>query len=262
MERVRERREHMEVEVRRAGLHRVTWVPAIDAWAAGYVPRRGLACERDDVLIEHNWDGRKYLTGEDAIFQSHLKALEALIAGGAPHGLIFEDDAELAPDFGIALELLLRHARAWDIVSLEGFRPWGGRPAIEIARLDRFRLVASLNPCAGSAAYVVSRRAAETLLARATETIEPFDNYLNALWRHGLRVLDVSPFPARQGTLVSLRHRTRPAHRRTPVAAFGDWRRHIYADFIRRYLDRWARQATSYGIRRLTIARWTRNWEA
>jgi glycosyl transferase family 25 len=253
-----DRRRHMEDQMARAGIRDVEWVPAVDWRSANYLPRNGLATVRDDVLIEHNWDGRKYLRGEDAIFQSHLKALQALLDSGVAFGLIFEDDAELAPGFLEIVEQAIGHALRWDMVCLEGYRPWGGRPAIRIAALGDATLVASLNPCAGSAAYLVTREGARELVAHAGEVLEPVDNYLNALWRHRLRVLDVSPFPARQGSLVSIRNASRPPHRRSPYAAFTDWQRHIRADFVGRYLRRWAMQLSRYGAGGLTIARWSR----
>lgn len=258
----RERRAFMQDQMTRAGLHDAVWVRAIDWRAPDYRPRGGLRIQRDDVLVEHNWDGRIYVRGEDAIFQSHLRALETFIASGKAFGVIFEDDAELAPDFPEAIGATLGHAADWDMICLEGFRPWGGRPAIRVAKAGTYTLVASLNPCAGSAAYLVTRRGAEQLVAHASEVIEPFDNYLNAHWRHGLRVLDLSPFPVRQGAFVSLRQESRRARRRSPLAAFGDWRRHIYADFVGRYLRRWWRQVARFGVARLTIARWSRNWSA
>ncbi len=239
-------------------------IAAHDAKAPGFTPRGGLSLTRDDVLIETNWDGRAYVMGEEACFQSHLKALAAFLDSGAAIGLIFEDDAELAPDFTATVDAILAHQPLWDFVKLEGVRRKGGRPAIRLAQAGAYELIASFNPTSGAAAYLVTRAAAERLLALADGVFEPFDNFLSAHWRHGLKSLDCAPFPARQGLPVSTRLETRGPTTRGPMEKFTAWRRHIAADFWGRYVRRWAGQIGRFGLKgRWTITPWARDeWRA
>lgn len=263
LDRAPERRVFMEAQTAKAGLD-AAFVSAIDAKAAGFMPRGGHTVVRDDVLIETNWDGRIYVLGEEACFQSHLKALRLFLDSPHEVGLIFEDDAELAPDFAAALEAILGYRRLWDIVKLEGTRMKGARPALRVAEAGPYRLVASLNPASGAAAYLVSRVAAERLVAQADGVFEPFDNYLSAHWRHGLKVLDCAPFPARQGLPVSTRKEKRGPSPRQAGERFTAWRRHLAADFFRRYVLRWFSQRRRFAghTHGLTLAPWSRDWAA
>jgi glycosyl transferase family 25 len=248
----------MATQLAVAGLREVSWVEAVDAEAATFTPRRGLTIQREDVLIERNWDGRVYVAAEEAIVQSHLRALARFLADGCEFGLILEDDAELAPDLSQVIAGAIAHASEWDLVSMGGFRSGGRRPAVHIAELGNYDLVASLNPCAGLAAYLVTRHAAERLIARSCDVVEPFDNYVHSPWRHGLRLVDVAPFPARQGSVPSMRERRRTIRRSSPFVALRNLKRHLAADLVGRHLRRWLRQCSTYGITRMTLARWAR----
>ncbi len=261
LDRAPERRVFMESETARAGLD-ATFVSAIDAKAQDFAPRGGLMIRRDDVLIETNWDGRIYVQGEEACFQSHLKALRLFLESPHDVALVLEDDAEFAPDFPQALEAILGYRRLWDIVKLEGTRMKGARPALKVAEAGPYRLVASLNPSSGAAAYLATRAAAERLLAQAGGIFEPFDNYLSAHWRHGLKVLDCAPFPARQGLPVSTRKEKRGPSPRQAGERFTAWRRHLGADFFRRYVLRWFSQRRRFAghTHGFTLAPWARDW--
>ncbi|BCW90450.1 hypothetical protein sos41_36200 [Alphaproteobacteria bacterium SO-S41] len=261
LDRAPDRRTFMDSQMATAGLT-ATRVPAVDAKAADFVPRGGLAVTRDDVFIETNWDGRVYVRGEEACFQSHIKALKTFLESPAEIGLIFEDDAELAPDFGATVDAILGYRQLWDLVKLEGTRNKGGRPAFKVAKVGDYELVASLNPCSGAAAYLVTRAAAQTLVAQSEGVFEPFDNYLSAHWRHGLKALDCSPFPARQGLPVSTRQETRGPVQRSMGEKFTAWQRHLRADFVGRYVLRWLSQPKRFKGKGggWTVAPWGGNW--
>jgi glycosyl transferase family 25 len=264
LDRAPARRAFMDAQLAAAGITAAR-IPAIDRAAADFQPRGGLTVSRDDVLIETNWDGRAYVTGEEACLQSHLAALAAFLASGAAFGVIFEDDAELAPEFRAVVEAAIARASLWDAVKLEGLRRKGGRPALTMSPLTgSYRLVASLSPCAGAAAYLFSRAAAARVIAAADGTYEPYDNLLSALWRHRLRILDCAPFPARQGIADSTRADIRAKPRRSAVQAFTRWRRHMGADLVGRHIRRWTGQIGRFGANpaRFGIAAWARHWPA
>lgn len=264
LDRAPARRAFMEAQLAAARIEAVR-ISAVDRAAPDFRPRGGLAVTRDDVLIEANWDGRHYVTGEEACLQSHLVALKSFLGTAAQYAVIFEDDAELAPDFRAAVEAAIAQSGLWDAVKLEGNRPKGSRPALSIAPLTAgYTLVASLAPAAGTAAYLFSRAGAERVIAASDGVFEPYDNFLAALWRHRLRLLDVSPFPARQGIAESSRADARAKPRRSAAEAFARWRRHVGADFVGRHLQRWTGQIGRFAgrLHRIGSARWSRDWPA
>ena len=236
-------------------------IQAIDRRDPAFAPRGGLSVQRDDVLRETNWDGRCYVMGEEACFQSHLKALATFAASGRQAALIMEDDCEFAPDFRETLDAILGYRALWDLVKLEGTRKKGGRPALKVAKAGNYDLVASLNPSSGAAAYLVTQAAAARLIEAADGAFEPFDNFLSAHWRHGLKVLDCSPFVARQGLPESTRSETRGPTTRSGLEKFTAWRRHIGADTVGRYAMRWLSQSRRFAgkTKGWTIARWARD---
>jgi GR25 family glycosyltransferase involved in LPS biosynthesis len=260
LDRAPDRWAFMEGQMRKAGLEGER-IQAVDRRDPAFVPRGGLSVQRDDVLRETNWDGRFYVMGEEACFQSHLKALTTFIASGRHAGLIMEDDCEMAPDFAETLDAIMGYRALWDIVKLEGTRKKGGRPALKVAKAGQYDLVASLNPSSGAAAYLVTQAAAVRLIAAAEGAYEPFDNFLSAHWRHGLKALDCSPFPARQGLTESTRVEARGPTTRSGAEKFTAWRRHIGADTVGRYAMRWLSQPRRFAgkWRGWTIARWARD---
>ena len=262
LDRAPQRRAFMEAQFAAAGIV-AERIAAIDRAAPGFTPRGGLGVLRDDVLIEMNWDGRPYVTGEEACLQSHVAALTRFLAGDAPLALIFEDDAELAPDFAQTVQAIIATADLFDIVKLEGNRRKGGRPALVIAPLvPPYRLVASMNPAAGTAAYLISRKGAERVLARVATAFEPYDNFLSAPGHHGLRLLDCSPFPTRQAIAESTRADVRSKPRTSVWRKLVRWRRHVAADLFGRNLARWRSHLRFYRrhAKGLVIAPWARDW--
>lgn len=111
---------------------------------------------------------------------SHFKAWRQLLnTSGAPAIIIFEDDAEVPRDLKPRLEQLLRELppTGWDIIQLQlttyGRGVTGCRP--------REGLKAPWQHCTGlmgAYAYIVSRRGAERLLARAYPIEMHVDAYM------------------------------------------------------------------------------------
>jgi glycosyl transferase family 25 len=261
LDRAVSRRAFMEGQLAAAGVI-ATSVSAVDRAAPGFMPRGGLRVVRDDVLIETNWDGRVYVLGEDACFQSHLLALKGFLETAEPFALILEDDAEFAPDFSAVVASAISKAGQWDMIKLEGLRSKGSRPALRVADLaPPYALVASLSPAAGAAATLYSRAAAERVIAAAEGDFEPYDNLLASLWRHRLRVLDVSPFPVRQGLAESSRADARPKIKRSASQALRRWWLHLTADLVGQHARRWGAQFRRFGGVP-TLAPWARRWPA
>ena len=185
----------------------VTRVDAFDGFSnlQEVLAVRGLVADRNSGIIAHcnpyRWNGRSYTVSEEACFLSHLKALRASSESGSPFGLILEDDAVLPPhlfaDKG-PIAQCLQVAGDWDIVKLEGTKRRGWRLAVVHHRFAVGRLVASLRPSLGSAAYLVSRKGAEALLRACPAATEPFDMVLVDTGFHRARLLDYTPYPVDQ----------------------------------------------------------------
>lgn len=220
-----------------------TRVPAVDAKRDldEMRARRGFPTPLGDTIFAMNAEGRRYLMGEEACFQSHLKAQAMFLASDAETALILEDDADIAPDFSGTLSAIVDIAPLWDAVRLESAGRRGTRRALKIADLPGGRmLVGSLRPCSGSSGYLITRAGAERFIAAAKGVFEPVDTYLSSVGKHGLRMLDCAPSPLRQSGAASVIHAERDAGAATPTrrapGLVARWRR-LRAD-LKRVLPR------------------------
>ncbi len=140
--------------------------------------------------------GRTPNRRELACYLSHLKALGIFLETGESHAIIGEDDIVLRPDLDLVLEAVLRHAHRWNIVRLSALGT--GHP-ICIARLHRdYSLCVNMGRLKGSGAYLVDRRAAETLRKKLLPMRLPYDHALDREWLWGLRAVSIHPFPVSQ----------------------------------------------------------------
>lgn len=142
----------------------------------------------------HRHHGKILNPAELGCYLSHIKALENFVADTeAQFALILEDDIDFAPDFAQVMQDLIDRAKSWDMVKLSGFHsgtPVGG----PVVGQDR-RLSVMLSRQTGSAAYMVSRYAAETYLARLLPMQLPYDHAFDKGWEFGLRIRIVCPLP-------------------------------------------------------------------
>ncbi|MBT9370708.1 glycosyltransferase family 25 protein [Rhizobium sp. CSW-27] len=147
---------------------------------------------------------RLFMLTEEACLCGHVMAWRQFLASDFRHAIVLEDDAVPLAGFEPVVSQLLSDGFDADVVKLEGIYRQGGRKAIEVARLRDHRLVRSLRPVSGAAAYLVTRPAAERLLARIGKALIPTDDFLWAPSWHGLKVADVSPFIAMQSGAASV----------------------------------------------------------
>ena len=130
--------------------------------------------------------------GEVGCTLSHLKAMETFLRTEAPWCVILEDDVEVLPACVDVLRSLA-DKDDWDLVKLFHFH--AGMPVTKRALGAEHRLVVHLTRTTSSAAYVVNRRAAETLLKSMRPISEQVDHALDRPWETGLRVRGVRPMP-------------------------------------------------------------------
>jgi GR25 family glycosyltransferase involved in LPS biosynthesis len=133
---------------------------------------------------------------EIGAFLSHRAAWGRIVAEGLDHAFVFEDDA--AVDSALLASLLgfIRAERArWDYVLLPaaGLEPSG---AI-VARQGAFSLLRPHAPPLRAIAQVVSRAAAERLLAITAPFDRPVDTFLQMAWISGITLMVATPTPIR-----------------------------------------------------------------
>jgi glycosyl transferase family 25 len=140
--------------------------------------------------------------GEVGCTLSHLKAMETFLKTDAPWCVILEDDVEILPE---CVEVLaaLGQKDDWDLVKLFCFH--SGLPVKKRALASGHHLVSHLTRTTSSAAYVVNRRAAETLLKSMRPISEQVDHALDRPWETGLRTRGIRPMPV---VLAPLAHTT------------------------------------------------------
>lgn len=170
--------------------------------------RLGLAYERlpaimgKDVpdwekLVDHSaytWRNRLDTprAGEVGCYLSHLKVLETFLRTDAPWCVVLEDDVEVLPACVDVLRAL-GEKDDWDLVKLFNFH--SGMPVKKRELVGGHRLVAHLTRTTSSAAYVVNRRAAESLLKSMRPISEQVDHALDRPWETNLRTRGVRPMP-------------------------------------------------------------------
>jgi glycosyl transferase family 25 len=145
-------------------------------------------------LPAYEWRNRLDMprAGEVGCTLSHLKAMETFLKTDAPWCVILEDDVEVLPACSEVLRSLAEKDD-WDLVKLFNFH--SGMPVGKRALGSAHHLVVHLTRTTSSAAYVVNRRAAETLLKSMRPISEQVDHALDRPWETGLRTRGIRPMP-------------------------------------------------------------------
>jgi glycosyl transferase family 25 len=145
-------------------------------------------------LPAYGWRNRLNMprAGEVGCYLSHLLAMETFLRTEAPWCVILEDDVEVLPACAVVLRTLAEKDD-WDLVKLFNFH--SGLPVQKRALGPGHQLVAHLTRTTSSAAYVVNRRAAETLLYSMRPISEQVDHALDRPWETGLRTRGIRPMP-------------------------------------------------------------------
>ena len=180
----------------------------------GQAGRLGLALERvgavdaacEEPLDRWFQDGGplgEVPRGDKACLLSHRAAWELFAAGGEPHAVFLEDDVRLSPSAPALLAGDNWIAADIGIVKLEHYGPPGQRVLLSDIRKvgEDFALGRMLSRHTGAAAYILSRGAAEILLAQTRFDL-PVDHLLfnpnNSPLFGGLAPWQLVPAIARQ----------------------------------------------------------------
>ncbi len=161
-------------------------VPAVDG-------RLVSAEAKVDRLLYRRRHGRDVRPGEIGCYLSHIAAMQAFLATDAEHALILEDDATLLPALPevLARAISRETAMSWDVLKLESRRT--GFKLILQQLSPSHSIAVNLFRSTGSAAYVLSRHAAEVYLSKLLPIGQPFDHAFDRGWFLGLRMREVNP---------------------------------------------------------------------
>src|SRR5208337_2489139 len=176
---------------------------------------------------------------EIGAFLSHRAAWSQIVAEGLDYGCVFEDDAAIdSALFASLLNFAAAERARWEYVLMpaSGLEPSGKI----MARRGEFSLLRPRAPPLRAIGQIVSRAAAERLLALTAPFDRPVDTFLQMAWISGITLLVATPTPIRDvssstgGTTVQrrrmglvrrLRHEAmRPIYRAQVLALY---RRHL-----------------------------------
>lgn len=147
--------------------------------------------------------GRRRIDAEVGCYLSHIKVFKLFLESSADYALILEDDAQIDAGLRELINSALRYSRHWDLLRLSSVS--SGR-VFKVAKLTGGRSIGvSLTRMKGSCAYVVSRKAASSMIKELLPMRLPYDLAFDLEWLHRYRTLMVTPFPVRQagfGTLI------------------------------------------------------------
>ncbi|MCY1665685.1 glycosyltransferase family 25 protein [Rhizobium sp. SL86] len=185
----------------------VTRVKAVDARkdAQEVLAVRGTALQMPPQALGWNAHrNRLFMLTEEACLAGHVMAWRQFLASDFEHAIILEDDAVPLAGFATVVTDLLGKGFDADVVKLEGIYRAGGRKVLPLGAVGDRRLVRSLRPVSGAAAYLITRKAAQRLLERIGTVLIPADDFLWAPSWHGLKVADVAPFVVMQSGAASV----------------------------------------------------------
>jgi glycosyl transferase family 25 len=158
------------------------------------------------------WQGYRLTAGEIACVEGHRRMWTKFLAGEDPLGMFLEDDIRIDGNFCEMIAAAASHASSdWDVLRLECV--WPRRVLRRGSKLQSGEfIVTRRHDCRGSAAYMLTRRAAERLLACTDPFWLPIDVIIDRYWDHELRVRTLDPLPCRQAAIASdigARHKPR-----------------------------------------------------
>jgi glycosyl transferase, family 25 len=151
-------------------------------------------------------------------YLSHLKAFREIAGRGIPRAIVMEDDALFEPDFSVWAQSDCPLPAGCDILKLEGFGAQNC-PKIPISAYASRTIYYSYKHTGGAAAYIITLEGARKALKNLRIVRGQFD-YDLFLWRNGLSVYDVYPYPARQDGTSTMH---RPPYARTLRMRAGRW---------------------------------------
>lgn len=153
----------------------------------------GLVARYVDEAAFRRHIGRAILPGEIGVYLSHLGVWQAFLATGQDVALVMEDDVVFHDDFLPALEVALENRHRWGMLKLNKIRAKGPVKQFEAGG---YSFNAYLGIATGFGAYLITREAAELLVAKALPVRMPVDHFTARYPEIGLSLLGMEPFPS------------------------------------------------------------------
>jgi len=168
-----QRRASIETQLQAAGITRAIRVPAFDG--------RGLdlATAADcDLPAALHYLGRPLRGGEYGCYRSHLACLQRFCDSGRSHAVVFEDDADIDPDFLEVVRQTLQYLtdgnHAWDVVHLGATRMKISTPVAQVGSRHELRRAFYFPMLAN--ALLWSRNGARQIVEHHARVRMPVDN--------------------------------------------------------------------------------------
>jgi glycosyl transferase, family 25 len=136
---------------------------------------------------------------EIGCYLSHIACWQRIAQADAPGGVIFEDDFSASDELAsILTQICADHARDWDVVKLFTFD--ADPKSVKERKLgSNFRLVVPYRVPTCLIGYVLTREAAQRLVAKSLPFFRPVDEDMKFYWEKDLRVALVLPAPVTVG---------------------------------------------------------------
>ena len=147
--------------------------------------------------------GHDMLGGEIGCLLSHKAILQKVVDERKGPALVFEDDIQLHPYFGQAVDGLMAHQERWELVRFFGDAKTlrqRQRPLLDLGQ--GFWLTRLMTVPGGAAAYLISESGAAKLLKHLHKTPFPIDTLMGRPWLTGVDNLMVRPGLAVQDTAL------------------------------------------------------------
>ncbi|MBB4064471.1 glycosyltransferase family 25 protein [Gellertiella hungarica] len=232
LDRSQSRWDDLQASAARQGLA-LTRVSAVDGRTVAEAER---ADASDAGFRRHA--GRIMRPGEYGCYQSHLKALDLIVASGVPAAIIVEDDADFGPDFMARAEALLEACPQAEVIKLFNHRIRGFRKKAESRFGDQIGRCIH-GPQGSAACYLVTASGAAKLARALRPMVLPFDVDLERGWKTGAATYTVHSDLISLGPLnIETEIGTREDYRQTRLPAWKRMPTHVFraVDYARRMI--------------------------
>lgn len=142
--------------------------------------------EKVDIESYRSFFGFAPNRGTIGCYMSHTKVWESFLNSNLKYAVIFEDDVSFDPNkLKETISDLEKNKKLWDIVTFE-ISHRGFPLTIKKFQNDE-HLVVYLNEITHTGCYMINRKAAEALLAKAFPMKMPVDHYFTRAWEFDLK---------------------------------------------------------------------------
>lgn len=187
LDRATDRYEKMKSRCEKAGISFERF-PAVEGMKYAYSDK-----EFDEKRFRRRL-GKGTNPAEIGCYLSHYKAIERFLESDCEYGLIFEDDAIIKEDFVEIVNRLIE-LEGWDFVKFNTSHDYGFG-SVNVANIFKdYCLYANLFPKTLSAAYIINRKAGESLKKNLLPMTVPYDHEMIMFWKFDIRQYSVFPSP-------------------------------------------------------------------